>query len=96
MKKYPRMSLSLTDEIVEELRALSKASGASVSSIVVDLITPALPSLIETRKMLSSMKSGDFDAAKGSIDSLVKIANDMTDDLNHAAKGVDKKESKDD
>ncbi|MEY1409618.1 hypothetical protein AB7Z54_21770 [Providencia manganoxydans] len=96
MKKYPRMSLSLTDEIVEELKALSKASGASVSSIVVDIITPALPSLIETRKMLCSMKSGDFDAAKSSIDSLVKITNDMTNELNEAVKGIDKKGSQDD
>lgn len=96
MKKYPRMSLSLTDEIVEELKALSKVSGASVSSIVVDIITPALPSLIETRKMLCSMKSGDFDAAKSSIDSLVKITNDMTNELNEAVKGIDKKGSQDD
>lgn len=87
--KRPRVTMLMTDEIMEELRAFSSVTGASISSVVVDLLTPQLPSLRATREMYSSLKSGEYDAAKKHIDDIASIANGMVDELNRQVKVLD-------
>ena len=87
--KRPRVTMLMTDEIMEELRAFNSVTGASISSVVVDLLTPQLPSLRATREMYSSLKSGDYDVAKKHIDDIASIANGMVDELNRQTKGLD-------
>lgn len=86
--KRPRVTMLMTDEIMEELRAFSSVTGASISSVVVDLLTPQLPSLRATREMYASLKSGEYDAAKKHIDDIASIANGMVGDLNRQIKGL--------
>lgn len=81
MKKYPRMSLALTDEIISDLKRLSDASGASVSSIVVDIINPMLPMIRETTKALMAIKSGNPDIAKESMQSLANLVDSMASEF---------------
>lgn len=86
MKKYPRMSLALTDEIISDLKRLSDVSGASVSSIVVDIINPMLPMIRETTKTLMAIKSGNPDIAKESMQSLANLVDSMASEFNIESK----------
>lgn len=88
MKKYPRMTLALTDEILTDLKALSDASGASVSSLVVDIINPMLPMIRETTAALLAIKSGNPDIAKESMQSLANLVDSMASDFNIESKAL--------
>lgn len=80
------MTLALTDEILSDLKALSDASGASVSSIVVDIINPMLPMIRETTKALVAMKSGNPDITRESMQSLMDLVDNMASEFKTESK----------
>lgn len=82
--KRPRTTLLLTEEILDALRALSKASGMSMSSIVVQFLEPSVPVMRDLEVAFNEAKKDSAGNARQLLGSIVSAANEALVMLNES------------